>query len=455
MATAARVGIVEDTTESQHLAQIESVAQGRVTTADVEEVSSSWQRCTSELLINPESKASPHIATERELRIFREPLTKIILSAQEEIDRLFAIVRQEGYVVLVCSSEGVAIHHRGNEAKAEEFRERGIWLGGSWSESAEGTNGIGTCIAEQRPILVHLGQHFRTRNIDLSCATAPIFDHNGKLALALDCSTVGSAPAHRLTLAATKVAARAIEERLFREFYWNVWTIAAIPSDDSHPALLLAVDSDLRILGADRMARMIFGLDDNRLNRGTPLSDIFNYDRSVFRCRQEQDVPARFTCEDAQEWQVLITPPRCGSRGGCSSSELAIHSRPRISTLHDVPFPEPAPETRGGLSPVRTHRVCEYISSNLDQTIRLEVLAEIAGLSVQHFSRAFKQSLGIPPHCYVLQRRIERAQHLLQNTRRPLSEIALAAGFSDQSHLTRHFRRSVGVAPSALRWAKT
>ena len=455
MATAARVDILEDTTESQHLAQIESVAQERVTPAAVEEVSSSWQRCANELLINPESKANPHIATERELRIFREPLTKVIISAQEEIDRLFAIVRQEGYVVLLCNSEGVAIHHRGNEAKAEEFRERGIWLGGSWSEQAEGTNGIGTCIAERRPILVHLGQHFRTRHIDLSCATAPIFDHNGKLAMALDCSTAGSAPAHRLTLAATKVAARAIEERLFREFFWNVWTIAAIPSDDSHPALLLAVDSDLRILGADRTARMIFGLDDDRLNRGSPLSDIFNYERSVFRCRQEQDVPARFTDENAQEWQVLITPPRCGARGGSSSSELAIHSRPRISTLHDVPFPEPAPEIRGGLSPVRTQRICEYIGSNLEQNMRLEALAEMAGLSVQHFSRAFKQTVGMPPHCYILQRRIERAQQMLRNTRRPLSEIALAAGFSDQSHLTRQFRRSTGVAPSTLRWAKT
>jgi len=460
--TAARIGIVHDTAESRHLALIESVAQGRVPTVaqgrvptkDIEEVSSSWQRCASELLINPESHAGPHVATESELRIFREPLTRAIISSQEEIDRLFGIVRQEGYVVLLCNSEGVAIHHRGHEARDEEFKKRGIWLGGVFSEQIEGTNGIGTCIAEQRPILVHREQHFRTRYIDLSCATAPIFDRKGKIMLALNCCTVSRGSAHRLALAAAKVAAHAVEERLFREFFGNVWTIAAVPSDRSHPALLLAVDSDLRILGADRAARMLFGLDDDRLNRGVLLSAIFEYDRSAFRCNQGQDVPACFSGEDAEEWHVLITPPLCGWRAGCYPAEVGIHSRPRISILHDVPLPEPAPEMRGGLPPVRTQRICEYIASNLGQTIRLETLAQMAGLSVHHFSRAFKQSVGMPPHSYILQRRIERAQHMLRNTQRPLSEIARLVGFSDQSHLGRHFRRITGLSPNAMRRAQ-
>lgn len=455
MAEASRIGIIHDTAESHHLAQIESVTRGRVPTTDVNQISSSWQRCARELLINPESRTGPHVVTDSELRVYREPLSRAIISAQEEIDRLLAIVRQEGYVVLLCNTEGVTIHHRADVAGADEFKERGIWVGGIWSEQTEGTNGIGTCIAEQCPVLVHLDQHFRTRHTDLSCSTAPIFDHNGKLSLVLDCSTTRPGPAHRLTLAATRVAARAVEERLFREFFANVWTIAAVPSDDSDPALLLAVDSDLRIVGADRRARMLFGLDDDRLNRGVPLSAIFDYDRSAFRCKQEQDVPARFTRNDAQEWHVLITPPLCWRRGLCSPAEVAIHSRPRISILHDAPPPEPAPQMRGGLSPVRTQRICEYIASNLDQKIRLETLAEMSGLSVQHFSRAFKQSIGMPPHCYILQRRIERAQHMLRNTQRPLSEIALLAGFSDQSHLSRHFRRMTGLSPSAIRWAQT
>jgi AraC-like DNA-binding protein/PAS domain-containing protein len=455
MDTAAKPRIVNRTIESRHLDQIESIVQGGDATSDLEEVSASWRRCTAELLVNPDARAAPHIVTDSELRVFREPLGKAIVYAQEEVDRLYAIVRQEGYVVLLCNTDGIAIHHRGEEAQADQFKKRGIWVGGVWSEGVEGTNGIGTCIAEQRPVLVHRDQHFRTRHIGLSCAGAPIFDPTGRLELVLDTSSMTSNQSHTLALAATKVAARAVEERLFREWFRNVWTIAAVPSDDSGPALLLAVDADLRIVGADRVARTAFALDDERLGGGVPLSTVFDHDRSIFRCKGEQDVAARFTRVGTDErWLVLITPPLCGTRGWRSATDVTIHARPRISMLRNAPIAESAPSNRGGLSPARAHRICEYIHTNLDQNISLEALAEMAGLSTYHFARAFKQTVGMPPHGYVLQRRIEHAQQMLRNTDLPMSEIALSAGFSDQSHLARHFRRMTGVSPSVVRWER-
>jgi AraC-like DNA-binding protein len=353
----------------------------------------------------------------------------------------------------LCNTDGIAIHHRGDEAQAEQFKYWGIWVGGVWSESVEGTNGIGTCIAEQRPVLVHRDQHFRTRHIGLSCAGAPIFDPTGRLVLVMDASSMTSNQSHTLILAATKVAARAVEERLFRDWFRNMWTIAAVPSDDSGPALLLAVDGDLRIVGADRVARTTFALDDERLSGGVPLSTAFDHDRSLFRCNRELDVAARFTRigTDAR-WHVLITPPLCGAKGWRSAADVAIHARPRISMLRNAPIAESLPPNRGGLSPARTHRICDYINSNLDQNISLEALAEMAGLSTHHFARAFKQTVGLPPHGYVLQRRIEHAQQMLRNTDLPMSEIALSAGFSDQSHLARHFRRLTGMSPSVVRW---
>src|ERR1700761_6244943 len=104
MSTAAKIRIVHRTSESEHLGQIESVFKGGGATSDLEEVSASWRRCTAELLINPDGRAAPHIVTDSELRVFREPLGKAIIYAQEEVDRLYAIVRQEGYVVLLCNT---------------------------------------------------------------------------------------------------------------------------------------------------------------------------------------------------------------------------------------------------------------------------------------------------------------------------------------------------------------
>jgi transcriptional regulator of acetoin/glycerol metabolism len=159
--------------------------------------------------------------TEKEIGVLRESVIQGMFVIHEEMDRLYAIVRQ-AHVVLLCNTEGVVIHHRGEEALAEEFKRWGIWLGGVWSKRIEGTNGIGKCIVEQRPIEVHADQHFHMRHIGLSCAGAPIFDPSGRLVLVLDCSSVRSCEAHSLVLAATKVAARDVEERLFRHCFGNV-----------------------------------------------------------------------------------------------------------------------------------------------------------------------------------------------------------------------------------------
>ena len=421
----------------------------------VEEVATSWRRCLTAHHLDPEIQAAPHIVTEKELRDSREPSRKLILHAQEELDRLFAIVGPQQYVVLLCDRDGVAIHHRGDESLAGAFKYWGIWLGGVWSEQIEGTNGIGTCISDQRATTVLRGQHFRTRHSNLSCAGAPIFDPLGRLAAVLDTSSMNPQTTEQslsLAMAATKVSARGIEERIFREYFRHAWTIAAAPCGGSDVAVLLAVDNDQRILGADQMARRVFSLNDEALNRGVALATIFEYDFSIFRCKRMQDVAARLlqTGTDGP-WNALITPPVCGMSRLCSPTDALASSRPRFGMLAHLPFSVDPPTNRGGLAPARVSRVCEYIDSHLQENVALEVLAEIAQLSVHHFARAFRQSLGIPPHSYIVQRRVEHAQQLLRNTDLPLSEIAIEAGFTDQSHLTRHFRTITGVSPGLAR----
>jgi len=111
------------------------------------------------------------------------------------------------------------------------------------------------------------------------------------------------------------------------------------------------------------------------------------------------------------------------------------------------------PRIRGGLPPRALRRVREFIETHLEENVSIQTLAGIAGLSMYHFARAFKQSEGITPHDYVIQSRVRRGKDLLATSDLPLSEIALASGFSDQSHFARRFREHVGVTPSSYRWS--
>jgi AraC-like DNA-binding protein len=443
------------TEERRHVQTNESAFTNTPPTSAVEEVSTSWRRCMADYHVDPKDPSAPNIVTQSELRASKEPVADIIAQAREEIDRLYAIVRQQGYVVLLCNNTGVAIHHRGDESRADDFKRWGIWLGGVWSEQIEGTNGIGTCITEQRPLLVHCGQHYRSRHSKLTCAGAPIFDALGKLAGVLDVSAVVTDSPDRpqqLALAATIASARAVEERLFREHFRHQWIIAALPSDDTAPALLLAVDEDQRIVGADRVARGAFALDDKTLVVGMPLSVLFEYSLSLFRRRGGQDIPvllARASRND--QWRALITPPLAKSSLSRNWLEAVLHAQPRLNMLSFMPMPETPDLNRGGLSPGMKHRVCDFIESHLSEKISLDSLSAMAGLSPHHFARAFQQSVGMPPHRYLLRRRLEHVEQMLRDTQLPLSHIALAVGFSDQSHLNRHFRRLTGMSPSLAR----
>jgi AraC family transcriptional regulator len=106
----------------------------------------------------------------------------------------------------------------------------------------------------------------------------------------------------------------------------------------------------------------------------------------------------------------------------------------------------------GALPRGRLRAVVEYVEEHLDGGPTLAQLAAVVGLNPYHFAHQFKAATGLPPHQYVILRRVERAKQLLQaGTDLSLAEVALHAGFSDQSQFSRHFKRLVGVTPGRFR----
>jgi AraC family transcriptional regulator len=115
-------------------------------------------------------------------------------------------------------------------------------------------------------------------------------------------------------------------------------------------------------------------------------------------------------------------------------------------------LPPLEPTRRGGLSPWQARRAAEMIRERLGGEIRLADMARECGLSVSHFTRAFRKSFGMSPYRWLLERRIDRGKALLATTDLPIADIAIQSGFSDQTAFTRAFGRLVGDSPG--RWRR-
>jgi AraC family transcriptional regulator len=133
--------------------------------------------------------------------------------------------------------------------------------------------------------------------------------------------------------------------------------------------------------------------------------------------------------------------------------EIALHMLRHHSTLATWLGHDPRCRT-GGLAAWQAKRACEAMAARLDGNIGLDDLAALVGLSPTHFSRAFKQAMGVAPFHWLAEQRIERAKGLLADRRIPLAEVALAVGFSAQPHFTTAFRRATGTTPGAWRRAR-
>src|SRR5262249_56317116 len=124
-----------------------------------------------------------------------------------------------------------------------------------------------------------------------------------------------------------------------------------------------------------------------------------------------------------------------------------VHRTPQVLAPH-----RPRRGRDGPLPQWRLRTVVEFIEEHLDARPTLEQMAALVRLNPYHFARQFRAATGLPPHQYVIARRVERARHLLQAaTDLSLAEVALRPGFSDQSQFSRHFKRLVGVTPGRFR----
>jgi transcriptional regulator of acetoin/glycerol metabolism len=259
---------------AQHAASVEAaIASGQAARSVVV---ASWRRSSRLHQLDPAGTRPPLRLSDAELRHVRARVAPLLRVAQPTMDRLHQAVGSSGCCVLLADGDGVPVDRRGAAADDRTFESWGLWTGAIWSEAHEGTNGIGTCLIEQRGLTIDRHQHFLTRNTQLSCTAVPIYDQDAKLAGVLDVSSCRAdhteAFAGLIALAVTE-AARRIEADLFRAAFAKARIVLTAPADGSGGGLL-AVDADDLVIGATRSARATLGIALDRAMQPTPASDL-------------------------------------------------------------------------------------------------------------------------------------------------------------------------------------
>ncbi|MBV7407836.1 GAF domain-containing protein [Maritimibacter sp. DP1N21-5] len=225
-------------------------------------LAASWRRSVVKHGLDPSERGAAHIIDAPTLGRRQRKHARFMTVAAPRLDRLYSLLGASGCAVFLTDTDGVILDQRLADGDRPAFESWGLRPGADWSEAREGTNGIGTCLAENRSLIIHRDEHFYARNIAMSCIDAPIYGPDGQLVAALDVSSARADQTegfNRLIAAQVTQTARAIEEAHFRATY-ACERIVMGDAGDSDAAVLLAIDDDDLVVGATREARRLFDL---------------------------------------------------------------------------------------------------------------------------------------------------------------------------------------------------
>lgn len=281
-------------------------------------VAFSWLRCCSEFQLRPDQPRAVGVLESGALREVQEKIDDVVSIARAEMDALYQQIPGSGYGLLLTDAQGVILHEIVDPTLVRDFRRANLIRGADWSERSVGTNGVGTCITERRPITIHLDEHFFSSNIGLTCSAAPIRDPRGDLIGVLDASSVGceerkASRSH--TGALVNFSARLIEKCIFLRRYREQRTLRFHSRPEFvnllHDGAISYTESG-RILAADDTAVALLALDCRDDLVGRNLSEIFDISDAEFHGGRQSSatpiIPIRDLGHGRRYYASIVSP---------------------------------------------------------------------------------------------------------------------------------------------------
>jgi sigma-54 dependent transcriptional regulator, acetoin dehydrogenase operon transcriptional activator AcoR len=288
---------------TSHASRIIQAVESGLQPAGIEPlVTRSWHRCLREYGIEPSAPRQISVLNPQSVKQLQEGLGQLLPVARAEMESLYEQIAGSGFAVILADTQGAVLSTITDPALQREFRHAGLSLGALWDERHEGTNGIGTCLAETGPVTVHREEHFRGYNLTLSCSAAPILDPHGGILAVLDASTANSSDSRliqRHTMALVNMSAHLISRWNFLNEYRHSWILRFHSRPEFvgllHEALM-AIDNEGHILAVNESALVQLGCSARRSLVGEPIGKYFQFNFGALEQR------ARF--EPSAIWPV-------------------------------------------------------------------------------------------------------------------------------------------------------
>ncbi|PLC53911.1 sigma-54-dependent Fis family transcriptional regulator [Pollutimonas nitritireducens] len=300
-------------------------------------ITESWIRCISEYQLDPTIPHELYVVESHELLERQEQVAPVMRAAKSEMTVLFQQIAKSDYAIMLTDTEGVLLNFFGDPGFTHAASKSGLMPGAVWSERFQGTNGMGTCLAEQRPMMIHQDDHFLFRNTGLTCAAAPIFDWRGQILAVLDASgETHRVPSHVLDL--VNMTVQEIENKVFV----NEFSGRPLFVFHSRPEFvgtlnkgIIALDSDSCVLAASRNCLAQLGVTSNEII-GQPLDALFNVSFKSLLRESQKHGPAPFIVFDAHHGRRFFATATSGQSDGKSPLQV-FATQASAPTLSNVP----------------------------------------------------------------------------------------------------------------------